>query len=132
MGKLLKKIPMEDIPDGYYMIHWTKEGSILRDAINAVIDAWNEEYAQSEKHIQEPTVPTQAPEEPAILTRWIDPTINEQKIKILKLENIIEKIQNELTTTYMEQKDNEDSANYWVAQYCRDVLKKIQKWEEEK
>ena len=132
MGKLLKKIPMEDIPDGYYMIHWTKEGSILRDAINAVIDAWNEEYGQSEKCIQEPTVPTQAPEEPAILARWIDPTINEQKIKILKLENIIEKIQNELTATYIEQKDNEDSANYWVAQYCRDVLKKIQKWEEEK
>ena len=101
MGKILKKIPTTDIPDGYYMIHWTKEGSILRDAINSVIDAWNEEYAQSEKHIQEPTVPTQAPEEHEmqVFTRWIDPTINEQKIKIIKLENIIEKIQNELTTT---------------------------------
>lgn len=131
MGKLLKKIPMEDIPDGYYMIHWTKEGSILRDAINAVIDAWNEEYAESEKYIQEPTVPTQAPEEPAVLTRWIDPTIGQQKVEIIKLQNILGKIETELIETYQEHRNNEDSVNYWIAQYCKDVVAKIQKWKKE-
>ena len=126
--KEIKKIPTTPIPDGYWETQWTTEGAILRDKVNEIID----ELSESRLCIKEPTVPTQAPEEPVVLTRWIDPTINEQKMKILKLENIIEKIQNELTTTYIQEKDNEDSANYWIAQYCRDVLKKIQKWKEEK
>lgn len=118
MGKLLKKIPMEDIPDGYYMIHWTKEGSILRNAVNAVIDAWNEEYAQSEKHIQEPTVPTQAPEEPAILTRWIDPTIGQQEQEIKRLNNIRNKAIEYIWSTKYEWGDlDEDNESFDIDAY---------------
>ena len=41
MGKI-KKITTCDIPDGYYAQHWSKEGVILRDKVNEIVDEINE------------------------------------------------------------------------------------------
>ena len=42
MGKI-KKIPTCDIPDGYYAHHWSREGVILRDKVNEILDALDEQ-----------------------------------------------------------------------------------------
>ena len=39
----IKKIPTCDIPDGYYAQHWSKEGEILRDKINEILEALEEQ-----------------------------------------------------------------------------------------
>ena len=39
----IKKIPTCDIPDGYYAQHWSKEGTIVRDKVNEIIDVLEEE-----------------------------------------------------------------------------------------
>ena len=38
----IKKIPTCDIPDGYYAQPWSREGAILRDKINEIVDEINE------------------------------------------------------------------------------------------
>lgn len=45
----VKKIPTCDIPDGYYAYHWSREGEILRDKINEIIDAAG--LAQQEEQV---------------------------------------------------------------------------------
>ena len=37
--KQIKKIPTDPIPDGYYAIDWSREGAILRDKINEILEA---------------------------------------------------------------------------------------------
>lgn len=40
--KQIRKIPTRPIPDGYYTQEWSLEGAILRDKINEIIDALQE------------------------------------------------------------------------------------------
>ena len=39
---LIKPIPTEPIPDGYYEQQWSLEGAILRDKINEIIKFIND------------------------------------------------------------------------------------------
>ena len=40
--KYIKKIPTGPIPEDYYAYEWSLEGAILRDKINEIIDALQE------------------------------------------------------------------------------------------
>jgi len=68
----IKKIPTCDIPDGYYAYHWSREGEILRDKINEIIDAIDGVIVSIETNCP-PPVPGPMP--PKNSSAWVNPPV---------------------------------------------------------